>query len=296
MPDFLKTLGDGIFSTIEAPINAVQGNFGAAVQNVEDAFSRSIHAVDQIPVIGPYIGPAVASYFGGPLGYAAASGIRNGVEASFKGAPWQQAALSGAENAGISYGAGQLGAAAGQYAGNALQGSDLGSFLQSTPAANAGNVIGGDAMSSLAPIGSFAGNAFGGTTTGEAIGSFLGHQSADNATAYNPAPSAPGIAAFSPSQSPQVGIPQSLSQFGSLSPQQQSSNIASKGVYGGGQGPDETNYFLNLMNRQLFDQGGNVAQNTNGIAPVDMSFLNQLGISGSSPTDLLKGISQYGQA
>lgn len=115
--------------------------------------------------------------------------------------------------------------------------------------------------------------------------SSLGNQ--PSTSSLNPSP-------FSPTMQSAQGLPSSLSSYVGLDPSQQASNIASRGVYGGGQGPEEQNYFLNLMNRQLFDQSGNVASNLNNISPVDLSYLNQLGISGSSPTDYLKGISQFG--
>lgn len=292
MPDFLRTLEKGFGNAIEAPINAIQGNFSGALGNVEDAFAQSIHSVDQIPVVGPYIGPAVASIFGGPLGGAAAQGVERGVEAKYNGASTGNAILGGAEGAGLSYLGGQAGAAVGTYAGNALGGTDLGNFLNNTPAVNAGNAFGGTTIGDIAPLGSTLGNALGSSTTGSAIGSALGSNIGADAASFTPP--TPGPTPFSPSQQAQAGIPQSLSQFSNLTPQQQASNIATKGVYGGGQGPDEQNYFLNLINRQLFDQTGKVATDTSSISPIENAYLNQLGISGSTPNDVLQGISKYG--
>lgn len=241
-------------------------------------------ALDKIPVVGPYIAPTALTLTGNPELAAAYQGIHTGMKTGN--------ALQGLE------------AGAGTYAGNAIGsslGADLGNYtgglLNETPANALGNEFGGQALSDAgAGFGTFAGNVLGSATLGSSLGGVAG--STLGASMGQPSQASldmgSGPAAFSPSQQSPMGLPQSLSQFGNLNPQQQATNIASKGVYGGGNGPQEQNYFLNLINRQLFDQGGNVAANTNNLAPVDMSYLNQLGISGSSPTDYLKGISQFG--
>lgn len=110
-------------------------------------------------------------------------------------------------------------------------------------------------------------------------------------------PSTPSTGApppFSPSEQSPLSLPGSLSSYANLNPDQQATNIATGGVYGGGQGPDETNYFLNLMNRKLFNPQGGVVSDTSGLAPIDMSYLSQLGINQQDPTGILQGISQYG--
>lgn len=227
------------------------------------------------------LGPEFASLGLGAGGAAAigsgvGSGLATGVE-------------TGNPIAGL--GAGVLGGA-GSYAGSTLLGPEL-SGLGST----ANNVSGGTTPGLLGQnLGSWAGNATLGNLAGGAIGGDIGSsvgaqagQMINPMSAGNSSPQG-----FQPSMSPSVGLPQSLSQFGSLSPNQQASNIATKGVYGGGNGPDETNYFMNLLNRQQFDQNGNLGQSTN-VSPIEQSYLSQLGISNySNPTGLLQGISQYG--
>lgn len=205
--------------------------------------------------------------------------------------------------------AGYSGITTGVQTGDPLRGLEAGAIGGAT--AYAGNAVGSELGSnafgntSLGNLTSSAQNAFEdstglafGSTIGGALGTQAGGAVGDSVTnSLNPTQpdlGGTGVPGFSPSKQPSMGLPQSLSQFGSLDPTQQATNIASKGVYGGGNGPDEQNYFLNLINRQLFDPSGNVAANTNNLAPVDMSYLNQLGISGSTPTDYLKGISQYG--
>lgn len=220
--------------------------------------------------IAPIAGAALGSVIPGvgtAIGAAVGSGLNSGVKT---GNP-----LAGVLSAGGSY----LG---GQALGGA--GGILGDTVGSTVGSTAANFIGPQLASTT--LGSVAGSALG-SSIGESAGEAMNPPKMGFTGAMGP----PG---FSPSKQPEMGLPQSLSQFGGLSPQQQGSNIATKGVYGGGNGPQETNYFLNLMNRQLFDNGGNVANDNSSINPVEMGYLNQLGISGSTPTDLLKGISQYG--
>lgn len=213
----------------------------------------------------------------GAIGSGIGSGLATGVE-------------TGNPVAGL--GAGVLGGA-GSYAGSELLGPALGGLGGST------NAVSGAAEPGLLgqSLGGFAGNATAGSLAGSAVGGSIGSDIGGQAgQMLNPMASGGGQSTpgFSPSMSPQAGLPQSLSQFGSLSPNQQASNIATKGVYGGGNGPDETNYFLNLLNRQQYDQGGNLGSSTNA-SPVEQSYLSQLGISGyNDPTSLLKGISQYG--
>ncbi len=251
------------------------------------------------PALGGLAGVALAPFTAGTslalsplLGGAIGSGIGSGITTGVK---------TGNPLAGL--GAGVLGGV-GSYAGGSLLGPELGSIGSSTNAISGGTTPGFLGQT----LGDFAGNSIpeglssatlgglAGSSVGSSVGSQIGGQTGLDLTGGPSGVTTNTAFDASKSGQPAMGLPQSLSQLSGLDQNQQATNIASKGVYGGGQGQDETNYFLNLMNRQLFDQGGNVAQNTNGIAPVDMSFLNQLGISGSSPTDLLKGISQYGHA
>lgn len=194
----------------------------------------------------PGVGPALS---------AGMAGIRAGINS---GDP-----LTGLLSAGGSYFGSSLGSQLGSTLGN-----QLGGTLAQTPANAIGDVIGGEALGAVAPFGSFAGNALGSQTIGSLAGSAIGSSAGQsfgeglgqqlNPTSLGGTMSLGGPPGFSPSKQPAMGLPQSLSQFSGLSPQQQGSNIATKGVYGGGNGPQETNYFMNLMNRQLFDQGGNV--------------------------------------
>lgn len=240
-----------------------------------------------IDQIAQFAVPIALTLAGQPELAAMSSGIMTGVKT---GNP-----LSGLLSAGGSYFGGELGSSLGSGVGAAE-----GGVLSQTPANALGNLFGGDTVGALAPFGSFAGNALGSETIGSMAGGALGSSFGNNlgtslGQSINPMNSGGGQtpAGFTPSRAAQMATPQGLSQFSSLDPFQQATNIASKGVYGGGQGNDENQYFLNLINRQLVDPNGNV-QNQSTLNPVESSYLSQLGLGGyNNSTDLLKGISQY---
>lgn len=231
--------------------------------------------------------PAALTLAGQPELAAVYSGVTSGIKT---GNP-----LSGALGAAGTYFGGELGSSLGGAAG-----ASEGGILSQTPANALGSIFGGDTVGSVAPFGSWAGNALGsgtigsmaggaaGSSIGQGFGEQLGGQlNPMKENTQDPTP-------FSPSRAPQMGIPQGLSQFGSLDPFQQATNIASKGVYGGGNGSNENSYFLNLINRQLVDPSGNV-NNMNSLNPVESGYLSQLGLGGySNSNDLLQGISKYG--
>lgn len=247
------------------------------------AFGPLTHQVEKIPVVGPYIVPAALSIAGQPELAAAYSGIRTGEKT---GSP-----LSGLLAAGGTYAGNSLGSSLGQSLGESA-----GGLFSQTPANALGSELGGSTVGSIAPFGSFAGNVLGSSSIGSQLGGSIGSQiGGDIGTQMGGGPPGPSndITPFSPSRSPQMGIPQSLSQFSSLDPFQQATNIATKGVYGGGNGPDENKYFLNLINRQLTtDQGG--TNDKSSINPVENSYLSQLGLGGYGNSNaLLQGISNY---
>lgn len=120
------------------------------------------------------------------------------------------------------------------------------------------------------------------------IGGAVGYQLAggDKKAAAGPAP-------FAPSRQAQKELPSSLQGFGSLSPDQQASNIATQGTFGTGLGPQEQDYFLNLVNRQLVDETGGV-QDLNTLNPIQNSYLSNLGLGGQSNSrNLLEAISKW---
>ncbi len=284
--------GIGISDLLHGGSEAVQGDLHQSGKDFSSSISNAIHGPNTIPVVGPYILPAVAGVFGGPLAAGAASGIQNGFEASRRGVPMGRAALGGAESGALS--------AAASYAGGQL-GSELNGVGSSPNPISGGTspgFLGTPVSQSLSDTAlSGVGDALGNTTPGDIIGSAVGANLGQGSAAStldplaSPKSSSP---AWSPSQMAKMDLPSSLSSYQNLDPFQQATNIASRGVYGGGQGPQETNYFLNLINRNLVGANGQVANDTSSINPVENSFLNQIGLGGyKNPTDLLHNISNY---
>lgn len=227
------------------------------------------------PIAGAALGsviPGIGTAIGGAIG----SGLETGIKTNNP--------LAGLLSAGGSFVGGNLGGSVlGGSLGDATVGSALSSGLGSDIGSFAGNML-PEALSG-ATLGSIGGASLG-STLGGAAGQALMPPSTKSS---GPA----GEAAFKPKQQAQLGLPQSLSQFGNLSPDQLTSNIATQGVYGGGNGPQENQYFLNLINRQLVDQSGKTGD-MGQLSGIDNSYLSQLGLGGMGNTnDLLKGIQNY---
>lgn len=230
--------------------------------------------------------------------------------------------------------AGPAGAAIGGAAGGAISGGGLRGALIGAGTGFAGNAIGNSLSSSLAgtlgragttSIGSLTsssnvlgpytlgnlgssaansvGNAIANTTLSSALGSYAGNSIAGSIgeslmPAEDSAPDTPmGPAPFTPTRSPQLNLPGSLSGFAGLDPNQQSSNLATQGVYGGGNGPDEEDYFTNMINRRLVDDAGQVDSDLSEINPIESSYLSQLGLGGYGDSrSLLEALSKRRRA
>lgn len=248
-----------------------------------------------LPTIAAIIGASIA----GPAGAAIGSGLGTKVS----GGSFKDALLAGV----------------GSYAGSSLGssiGSSFGTFGSPSlpPFLSPSNVagpsfgsIGSMISGGLSPIlGETAANSLGAglanTSIGSALGGFYGPDLATNAfgdsqpqPSLGAAISAPaGPAPFNAKQQEQKDLPFSLSGLGGLTQNQQSTNVATQGVYGGGAGPQESDYFLNLINRRLVDEAGNVDPSFADLMPIEMSYLQQLGLGGyGTPNNLLEGISNY---
>lgn len=236
------------------------------------------------PIAGAALGsivPGVGTALGAGIGSGLGTGIRTGNP------------VAGLLSAGGSYLGGSLGGEFSPGNFNPIGGSigppmigsgTLGSTLGST----ASNIL-GPAIANTS-LGSIAGSSIG-SSLGESVGTSLMPPDMGGGQSQ---PSAPPP--FAASQMGSMALPPSLSQFAGLSPEQQTSNIATKGVYGGGEGNEESKYFLNLINRRLVDPQGKVG-NLSQVNPVENSFLSQLGLGGyNNPNDLLQGISKWGTA
>lgn len=221
-----------------------------------------------LPAIGAIIGSAVPGV-GTALGAAIGSGASS---------------YSSNHNIGQA-----LAAGAGSYIGGQVAGNVLG---------NTGTV--GGALFDHLPGGelsSFAQNvlpsALANTSIGSALGSQIGSNVASNAFAPTQTPSGP--TPFSPQQEAQQDTPASLNGIGSLTSDQQSTNLANQGVYGGGNGPQEQSYFENLINRRLVDPSGQT-QDMSSLKPIEQSYLQKLGFGGYGDTSsLLEALSKWKQ-
>ncbi len=236
--------------------------------------------------IAPVAGTAVGSLVGMPwLGAAVGSGLNTGVK-------------TGSPLAGI-------GSALGSYAGSAI-GAGIGPALGEVAGNTAGSLFGSGAAASTisglagaglynASLGSIVGSALGSGIGGSLGGSF--DQSSDNSfneELYSPGftPTNVAKAPFKATRQAEADVPPGLQGFGTFDPEQRRTNIATEGVYGGGTGKQEKNYYLNLLNRRLVDDNGNVG-GWDRLKPIDMSYLAQIGMGGyKTPSNLLEAISQ----
>lgn len=240
--------------------------------------------------VAPILGAVAGSFIPG-IGTAIGSSIGAAAGTKVAGGSWGQALKAGLFN--------YAGAKIGGYVGNTGIGrsAGLGNTVGTTVGSTAKNAIGPEFLDTGLNnvIGDSVANHIGATLANTSLGTIAG-QYAGNALS-TPAPKVSGPAPFNPKQQDQQDLPDSLSSFGSLTPEQQSSNIATKGVYGGGNGPQENSYFLNLINRRLVDQSGHVDQNLSDVNPIENSYLSNLGLGGYGNTkSLLEAISKWKQA
>lgn len=181
----------------------------------------------------------------------------------------------------------------GTYAGSSLAGNVLGNKL---------GTVGGAFDSAFGGTGSlsnFVGNSLSGELANTGIASILGGNiggdlaSSFGATEPRNSSIATGLPTYNPSRMTAQATPPSLQGLGGLTNEQQLSNIANQGVYGGGQGKEENSYFLNLLNRQLIDDSGKM-EDTSTVNPIEQSYLQRLGLGGQGNSrSLLEAISKW---
>lgn len=242
-----------------------------------DKLGEGVHSVyDTVKPILPAVAAVVGTIYGGPAGGAAAAGLTKGATTYASNHDLRNSAANAVGTAAGSYVGGNLGSAYGSSLGsvggaaNSALGSTAGNFLGSAAPSIAGSSLGSQ-------LGSYAGGSFGSSLA----------DSLYPTKQKSPDP-------WRPTQNAQANLPTSLSgSLGGLSPMQQSTNLASRGVYGGGIGPEEQQYFLNQENRRLVDQSGNVSD-ISSLSPVEMSYLQKLGLGGyGNSSDLLKAMSSW---
>lgn len=236
--------------------------------------------------------PIAGAVIGNTLLPGAGAAIGSGFGTLASGGGIKNALLSGVG----SYAGGQI---AGNIFGNA--GSTVGNAIglssaNALPWAAADTTL-GSALGRA--VGSTAANSIAGTSLASVFGSQAGSDLATNAFGDNQANDnvAPaGPAPFMPKQADQQALPSSLNSYSSLTGDQQSSNLATQGVYGGGIGPEEQSYFLNLANRKLVDQSGNTSD-MSSLSPIEQAYLQKLGLGGYGNTSsLLEAISKWKSA
>jgi len=217
--------------------------------------------------------PAIGGIIGGPVGA--------GLGSLAAGGSIKDALLSGV----------------GTYAGSSFGNSLFGASGSIGNAGTIGELFAG--ASNVGPqflntgLGSSIGASIANTGIGAAVGGFAGSQFAGNAMPDDMpemAAAPAGPAPFMPKQEEEQSAPSSLA---GLTPLQQSTNLATQGVYGGGTSPQDTSYFLNMMNRRLVDPAGKVNEQNN-FAPIETSFLDRLGLGGmKNSSSLLEAISKW---
>lgn len=222
-----------------------------------------------IPGVGPIVGAAIGGGLGGAIGGGGIKGILKG------------AAIGGAGNAlGSSIGGSLTGSLAKAGASNTFTNS----LANSSIGRLASNTIGPATGSSLigGALGKFAGNSIAGS-----MADSLSPPEMESADPSGPTP-------FSPSRDAAPEMPNSLSSFGGLAPDQQTSNIATQGVYGGGLGGQEQEYFKSLINRKLIDDSGGLDQDLSEISPIESGYLSKIGLGGYGDTrSLLEAMSRW---
>jgi hypothetical protein len=225
---------------------------------------------------------------GGPAGAAIGSGIGT----KLSGGSTRDALIS----AGGSYVGGRfLGAGAGDVAGNMTQSSipglrGLGGRLASGTFGSLGSAIGAASFPGI--TGSLMGQSIARMAAGPQMMAPI------NEGAPTAQPTGPSNAPLPTSQPEAAALPSSLSQFSGLDPLQQLSGVATEGLYGGGTGAQEQNYFLNLLQRQLIGSQGGYQDYSTSVNPTTEAYLqNNLGLQfDPSTTSLLQAIANRNAA
>ncbi len=231
-----------------------------------------------IPIVSSIAGFAIGGPPGAAAGAALGSGGVNYSQTHNFGSALKAGALSGA---GSFVGGNIGGSLLGSEGGSLSQfGTDLGSVGDSV-----GTAFGSGASSDIASALGSTGSSLMGAGLGRAIGSAAGDSIASS-FAPQGQPSNFGNYPYAPSQYPAAAAPKSLNSMSSLTQGQQASGLATQGVYGGGNGPDEQGYYANLLNRQLTTGG---TQPLSSLSPIEQSYNSKLGFGNEPDTTSLLG-------
>jgi len=138
-------------------------------------------------------------------------------------------------------------------------------------------------------IGGAVGSVFGGPIggmAGGALGSMFGGGGQKKESMPTPTINAPQFTPTRPSASTRPGT---LGDLSNLDPMQERSALATRGSQGGGLGQDEQSYYLNLLQRNILDESGNVGS-TESLLPVERQYLNQSGYATDTGMNFLKSV------
>lgn len=198
------------------------------------------------------IAATVAGYaLGGPAGGAAGSALGT----KLAGGSNTQALLA----AGGSYLGGRyLGSGSGDVAGNLSQYGVTRSIADSL----AGTSLGGISYPAL--TGSLTGMGIGGAVGGAAIAPEV----ASGSTAI------PSFENINISRPGEMSLPGGMESLGGLSDRQKATNLATRGVEGGGLSPTERDFYINLQQRRLQDDQGNLAD-ISELTPIEQTYFKQ---------------------
>jgi hypothetical protein len=260
--------------------------FGNPLKFVQNSLPTIGAVLGSLSPLGPGVGTAVGAEIGGTV----------------KGVTQGQSLGSSAKNAvpGAigSYVGGQIGDFAGNQLGGTL-GRTVGDVTAANTGVNLGQSVAGDSIGNwIGNVAPSIGMGIGKASIGSVLGGGLGMSAANSMQSHAPMPTMglTGPTPFKPKQQDEQTLPASLTGLGSLTDQQKSSNLANQGVYGGGNGPQEQSYFMNLLNRRLVDQGGNTSD-LSKVNPIEQSYLSKLGLSGYGNTNsLLEAMSKWSPA
>lgn len=95
---------------------------------------------------------------------------------------------------------------------------------------------------------------------------------------------------FIPTRPQALGLPSSLAEIGSYTPEQQRSALATKGL-NQGLGEDENAYYKNLVQRSLIGDKNQVTGDVNSLLPVEQQYFGRQGINMGNINSFLKGLS-----
>lgn len=158
-------------------------------------------------------------------------------------------------------------------------------FIAPIAGAGIGSVIPGVGTALGATIGGGLGSLFGGSDDKPSQDQPSGPTGLTDVAGAAAAP-------FEPKREEAKTRPASFNAFGSLSPEQEASAIATQGVFGGGTSSQEQDYYQNLINRQLVDEGGGL-RDVGQLAPINRSYLSQLGYGQGNTRDLLEAMQKW---